>query len=151
MSEFSFTKAERLSGERRIARLFDEGAGGFVWPFRYVWLAVQVGEEGSEAEVAAEADASEKPKRACPIFTQAGVSVLVSVSKRNHKMAVARNLLKRRTREAYRLNKSGLLGAAVEKNRCVALGLVYASKDKTDFQTIENAVRKILGTVARHL
>ena len=38
------------------------------------------------------------------------MSVLISVPKRHHKRAVERNLLKRRMREAYCLNKQALSG-----------------------------------------
>lgn len=127
MRRFTLSKAERLSGERRIERLFGEGTGGFIWPFRYVVQSV--------------ASAAEPP----------GAAVLVSVSKRNHKTAVARNLLKRRTREAYRLNKAPIADKAVEKQLRVSLGLVYASKEITDFQTIEHAVKKIIATVSHNL
>ena len=124
MAEFSLTKAERLSGERRIARLFQCGKGGFVYPFRYLCLWEDaVSEEGIPA-------------------------VLISVSKRYHKRANRRNLLKRRTREAYRQNKRLLTEAPVE-GKSLCIGLIYASKEVVSYKTVENAVRKILEKIIR--
>ena len=69
------------------------------------------------------------------------MSVLISVPKRHHKRAVELNLLKRRMREAYRLNKQALSGTL--SGPC-ALGLLYASGDVAGYPQIESAVRKII-------
>ena len=134
MPDYRFAKSERLSGERQIERLFRDGTGGMAWPVRYLFVADGPQEGGVPA-----ADGSP------------AVSVLISVSKRNHKHAVDRNRLKRRMREAYRLNKSALTEIATEKGARVHLALIYASKEISDYQTIEHAVRKILQTVGARL
>ena len=77
------------------------------------------------------------------------VEVLFSVPKKNHKRANVRNLLRRRTKEAYRLNKSILHECG--KMATVDMALIYSSKEIVDYKTIENAVRKILSTVAEDL
>lgn len=123
MAEFSLTKAERLSGERRIVRLFQCGEGGFVYPFRYLCLWEDaVSEESVPA-------------------------VLISVSKRYHKRANRRNLLKRRVREAYRQNKQPLSEAARKERKDLSVALVYVSKEVLPYKTLEDAVRKILGKI----
>lgn len=86
----SFPRRERLKSKKRIARLFEQGKGGFVYPVRYVLL-----DDSAEESVAGK----DRP-----------LSVLIAVPKRHHKRAVERNLLKRRMREAYRLNKQALSG-----------------------------------------
>ena len=113
----SFPRRERLKSKKRIARLFEQGKGGFVYPVRYVLLDESVaGKDRS-------------------------LSVLIAVPKRHHKRAVERNLLKRRMREAYRLNKQALSGIL---SGPYALGLLYASGDVAGYLQIESAVRKII-------
>lgn len=112
---------ERLRSKKAITRLFGQGRGGFVYPLRYVFV-------GSSGEV---------PDDEYP-------SVLVSVPKRNHKRANVRNLLKRRMREAYRLNKRTLPSVGGER---MPLAFLYAAAEVCDYATIDDAVRKILRTV----
>lgn len=64
---------------------------------------------------------------------------MVSVPKRLYKRAVKRNLLKRRMREAVRLNQAECLDGF-----CADYLLVYVAKDICDYSVIEAAVRDIL-------
>lgn len=68
--------------------------------------------------------------------------ILVSVPKKFFKRAVKRNLLKRRIRESYRLQKEIL------PPRRVDLMFVYSSKDVCDFRTISGAVGNILHKIS---
>lgn len=122
MSDYSLPRCERLRSLKAIRRLFVEGKGGFVYPFRYVVLV-----EGESS----------------------GVEVMFSVPKKFHKRANRRNLLKRRTREAYRLSAEALRTKA--ETQGLDLALVYSSKDIVNYKTIENAVKRILGQVCEHL
>ena len=65
--------------------------------------------------------------------------VLVSVPKKNFKRAVHRNLLKRRVRESYRLNK-GIL--ALEEGLCANVMFVYIGKDILEYRYIESKIKK---------
>ena len=59
-----------------------------------------------------------------------------------------RNLLRRRTKEAYRLQKQIVHnGAPVNLD----LALIYSSKEVLPYKTVANAVRKILESVVEHL
>lgn len=114
-------KSERLSSLTAVRRLFQDGVSGFVYPFRYTVIVEK--------------------------STSPTVEVLFSVPKRNHKRANKRNLLRRRTKEAYRLNKSSLWSVTMERGVAVDMALVYSSKEVLPYKTIENAVRRILDEV----
>lgn len=83
-----------------------------------------------------------------PETADSGVSILVSVPKRRHKRAVQRNLIKRRIREAYRLNKLPLTEKIRGKQgKTFSLAFLYISDQVADYRTVENAVRKIIAKV----
>lgn len=118
MAPQSLPRAQRLRTLGAIRRLFEQGESGFVFPFRYVWFA--------------EPD------------TQRSVEVLFSVPKKFHKRANRRNLLRRRTKEAFRLQKERIDG---DKRVNIDLALIYSSKEALPYKTIAHAVGKILDTV----
>lgn len=70
--------------------------------------------------------------------------VLFSVSKKKVKKAVQRNLIKRRIKEAYRLNKQILSPLSDQKK---IIGLIYVSSEIATFQIIQNKLRRILATI----
>lgn len=119
MPDRSLPRTERLRSKQAVSRLFEGGTGGFVYPFRYLYAAGQ--------------------------GTDPLPRILFSVPKKYHKRANKRNLLRRRTKEAYRLNKE-LLAAGC--TRPLDLALVYSGREVADYRRIEHAVRKILEQVA---
>lgn len=118
----SLPRSERLRSLGAVRRLFECGESGFVFPFRYVWYA--------------EPD------------TEPSVEVLFTVPKKFHKRAKRRNLLRRRTKEAYRLQKQIVRNGATVN---LDLALIYSSKEVLPYKVIANAVRKILEHVAERL
>ena len=122
MAEHSLPRTERLRSMGAIRRLYESGESGFVFPFRYVWFA--------------EPD------------TERSVEVMCSVPKKFHKRANRRNLLRRRTKEAYRLQKEILRS---DRPVNIDLALVYSSKEALPYKTIAHAVRRILETIAAAL
>ena len=119
--EYKLPKSEKLHSFGAVRRLFSEGRGGFVYPFRYVVYA-------EHAEVMS-------------------AEVLFSTPKKFLKRANKRNKVRRRMREAYRLNKELLLSS--NESRMVQIALIYSSKEVIDYNTIENATKKILELIAK--
>lgn len=123
LSDNTLSRDERLRSFGAIRRLFKDGRGGFIYPLRYIVYA-----EPSE---------------------ELSASVLFSTPKKFHKRANRRNLLRRRMREAYRLNRELL--ASEGKTGTVELALIYSTKEIHDYKTIENAVKRVLARVAQDL
>ena len=67
----------------------------------------------------------------------------VSVPKRLHKKAVARNLLKRRIREAFRINKLVLTEPLKSNNVKIVVMFIYVHNELLDFKTIESSVKTL--------
>ena len=68
--------------------------------------------------------------------------ILFSTPKRFLKRANKRNKVRRRMREAYRLNRAELLHS--DEARHLQVALVYSTKEVLDYKTIENATKRIL-------
>ena len=119
---YALPKSERLSSLTAVRRLFKDGASGFVYPFRYMVITEQ--------------------------STTPSVEVLFSVPKRYHKRANKRNTLRRRMKEAYRLNKEVLTSQAKAKGLSVDIAIVYSSKEILPYKTISYAICRILNEVA---
>jgi ribonuclease P protein component len=110
---YSFSKEERLCSVKLIDKLFHNGSSFLLYPFRIIWLQ--------------EALPPEKP-----------VQVLISVPKKKFKRAVDRNLLKRRIREIYRLQKSEqLYPFLTEHSATMILGINYIGNEIGEYAFME--------------
>ena len=114
--KLAFPKQEKLTHKKQIANLFKDGKSIKAFPIRALVL-------GNEL----------------PFHR-----TLVSVPKRRHKTAVARNRIKRLMREAYRKNKHQI------KRDCTHfdLVLIYIASEELSFEVIEASIHKIIDKLA---
>ncbi|TLX73088.1 ribonuclease P protein component [Labilibacter sediminis] len=118
-SQYTFPKAERLCSHNIIEELFTKGDGFVCYPFRVVYLKTSLTEEVNS-------------------------QVMFSVSKRKFKKAVDRNLLKRRCKEAYRLNRKDFSDFLISSNQQIAFAMVYISSQRMPYSSIEKGMKKAL-------
>lgn len=112
---FSLKKHEILRSKKSIKELFDNGSSFFLYPFKVYYQSNSIGENNK---------------------------VLFSVSKKSFAKAVDRNLIRRRIREAYRLNKT-LLNIDKEQSLSLSIALVYISKFELPYSEIENKLKQV--------
>ena len=131
--DFTFRKAERLSGKKLIDELFKDGSSFYLHPFKVYYL---------EKEIA----------------TASPVQVLMAVPSKNFPHAVDRNRIRRMMREAYRLNKHELYFAQEKKKSLLVIGFLYAGKKIEPYAIISakmvNALNRLLqndGNIEKHI
>lgn len=112
---FSLKKHEILRSKNNIKELFDNGSSFFLYPFKVYFLS----------------NSSLNTNQ-----------VLFSVPKKYFKKAVDRNLIRRRMREVYRLNKSTLV-TDLEKSLSFSIALIYISKLKLPYEDIEFKLKQV--------
>ncbi len=137
MPDFTLPRSERLRSLKAIRRMFGEGKSGFVYPYRFIYLVHSPEQADSQApEVSTH---------------EHGVNVMFSVPKKFHKRANRRNLLKRRTREAYRLGRETMCEKIAQSGCSVDMAFIYSTKECHTYKTINNAVQRIMAQVAEHI
>ena len=107
LSRYGFAKAEKLTGRKKIEEFFKKSSSFYLPDFQVLFRFS--GNEGGIHQV------------------------LISVPKRKCKKAVDRNFLKRRIREAYRLNKH-----LIQESKSFYIGLIYLSKKILTYREIQD-------------
>lgn len=119
---YTFPKEERLHSKKLIQELFDNGSSFYLYPFKIVW------------------------KKEATSDTH---KILFSVSKRAFKKAVDRNLIKRRMKEAYRLNKH--LNGFSDFRPALLIAYIYTGKEVLDHQVITAKLKKSLVRLSKEI
>jgi ribonuclease P protein component len=117
---YTFKKEERLCNKKLIEGLFHNGSSFLCYPYKASWLVVE----------------DDMPFPA---------QVVIIVSKKRYKRAVDRNLVKRRIREAYRLNKNQHLYEALNgAGKRLILSISYIGKEIVPYDLMGKKMLKLL-------
>ena len=84
-----------------------------------------------------------------PADSGVSVQLLVSVPKHRQRKATDRNLLKRRIREAYRINKQPLLDSLALSGRKIVLSITYTATEIMEFGPVQAKIILILQRLIR--
>lgn len=118
---FTLKKEERLCSRKDIETLILKGNKSFLYPLKIYWNIA---------------------------FNQnVRVKIAFAVPKKNIKRANKRNLIKRRMREAYRLQKPYFVERIEVLNLQLHLLLVYVSAQVMNYKELEVIIKKILDTI----
>lgn len=124
-------KREKLCSRTAINMLFAGGRSVVAYPLRAVVAVKRCGDDtGSEPgqDIVAK--------------------FMITVPKKKIRTAVGRVLVRRRIREAYRLNRS-VLAQALQPAGCVAeIAFLYMDTSIADYATIEASMKKLLGKIS---
>lgn len=124
MHENSFPLKEHLKSKKVVENLYANGASVTAYPLRAVFIEVP-------------ADTQEP-----------AATILISVAKRRFRKAVDRNLVKRRIREAYRLNKKDFVSALTSQNKKLAVAILYIDTKHNSTEFLKRKMNKLLTAIA---
>lgn len=107
----TFKKEERLCNKGSISDLFHKGSSFLVYPYRIVSLI-----ERGESMITPQ--------------------ILISVPKKRIKKAVLRNKIKRKIKEAYRLQKQALLKLSEGEPLKILIAIQYVGKEDMPYSLL---------------
>ena len=123
---FHFPKNQKLCNEKAIERLFENGKSLTEKPFRIIYNIDNNNED---------------------VFLKA----LIVVPKKRVRLASDRNVIKRRVKEAYRLQKSELEKYLKSNNHQLNLAIIYQKHEILDYKLIEEKIKLILDRLKEEL
>jgi ribonuclease P protein component len=118
----TFHKQERLCSKKQMEVLFKNGTSHNAYPVKLIYLVT-------------------------PVDLQFPAQAMFVVPKRNFKRSPDRNLLKRRMREVYRLQKRFLYQELTAANKKCIIAFLYTGKKEEKYDVIELAIKKLLNKI----
>ena len=123
---FHFPKNQKLCNEKAIERLFENGKSLAEKPFRIIYNIDNNSED---------------------IF----LKFLIVIPKKRVRLASDRNVIKRRVKEAYRLQKSELEKYLKSNNQQLNLAIIYQKHEILDYKLIEVKIKLLLSRLKEEL
>lgn len=137
---YTLRKAEKLRHKSLVDSLFTQGKSLYDFPLRLVWRSL------SPAQLAASFRA-DIPPHTGPL------QMLITIPKKKRRRAVDRVLLRRRIREAYRLNRLPLLDVIQEREEIgtLSLAFIFLGDENTPYSIIEKKMIRLLDRLREKL
>ena len=123
---FEFPKKQKLCNETAVKDIFSNGNSFVINPIRLVWK-----EQVNSDDVV--------------------IKSIIVVPKKQLKLAADRNIVKRRMKEAYRLNKAEIEHFLADKNRQLNVAIVYQNEKILSYKEIEERIKLILGRLREEI
>ena len=122
--DYKLSKDEKLCSRTAVERLFGEGKSLMAFPLRAAYRLRQQGDHP--------------------------VQFLISIPKKRIRHAVMRVTLRRRVREAYRLNRRELLTPVLGQQGCgVDIAFVYLDSKPAPYAVINERMTNLLSRIAQ--
>lgn len=122
--DYKLKKTEKLTSRTAIERLFGEGKSLMAFPLRAAYFLREPGNTPAQ--------------------------FLISIPKKRIRKAVTRVLLRRRTRESYRLNRRELLTDALQELGVgVDIAFVYLDSTPAPYEVINEKMAHLLSRIAQ--
>ena len=138
-------KAERLKSQKDIQELFKKNSSScYLYPFKLVYKFAQEIPQISIEKTEENNTTNNVTNDVAPLLPQVLPQVLFSVSKKSFKRAVDRNIIRRRIKEAYRLNKSLFLPNIKIPQH---IGIIYIAKEIMEFADIQKKLIRVFGMI----
>ena len=123
---FEFPKKQKLCNETAIKEMFSNGESFVIPPIRLIWK-----EQVNSDDVA--------------------IKSIIVVPKKQLKLASDRNIVRRRMKEAYRLNKSTIENSLKNKGKQLNIAIVYQNDKRLSYKVIEEKIKLILGRLKEEI
>ena len=133
-------KSARIHHRSLQERLFNEGSKLHEFPLKMMWNSLT-------------REQLESNFRNCVPDLVGPVQVLVSVPKKKRRKAVDRVLMRRRIREAFRLNRGTILQTleGLPQVRTLSIALIYMKEANVSFSEVESKLQKLLARLGEKI